>query len=58
MKNITCAIPSEADGLLLQIIITEADNPKGIVQFSHGMAENKERYLPIMEFLCKTALLA
>lgn len=57
MKNITCAIPSKADGLLLQIIITEADNPKGIVQFSHGMAENKERYLPIMEFLCKNGFI-
>ena len=26
---------------------------KGVVQFSHGMCENKERYEPLMEYLCE-----
>ena len=29
----------------------ECENPKGIVQFSHGMAEHKERYFDFMQYL-------
>ena len=36
-------ITSKQDGLKLEIAIMECENPKGIVQFSHGMAEHKER---------------
>ena len=38
-------IPSEFDGLKLEVAIaTPVEIPKGIIQFSHGMAEHKERY--------------
>lgn len=37
-------IPSEFDGLKLEVAIaTPVETPKGIIQFSHGMAEHKER---------------
>ena len=39
--------------VMLSCVMTVCDNPKGIVQFSHGMAEHKERYLPLMEYLSK-----
>ena len=29
----------------------DEDCIKGVVQFSHGMAEHKERYYPLMEYL-------
>lgn len=44
---------SEFDGLVLSCAVFEADREKGIIQFSHGMAEHKERYYPFMEFLSK-----
>ena len=45
-------IASEFDGLKLGIAITvPAEAPKGIVQFSHGMAEHKERYFDFMNYL-------
>lgn len=44
-------ITSKQDGLKLEIAIMECDNPKGIVQFSHGMAEHKERYFDFMQYL-------
>ena len=38
-------ILSEFDGLGLEIaVIVPEGNPKGVIQFSHGMAEHKERY--------------
>ena len=47
-------IKSQKDGLELEIAIFEpSENPKAIVQISHGMAEHKERYYPFMEFLSK-----
>ena len=44
-------ITSKQDGLKLEIAIMECKNPKGIVQFSHGMAEHKERYFDFMQYL-------
>ncbi len=47
------------DGLELSLMVCTPDSgtetaasPKAIVQFSHGMCEYKERYLPFMEYLC------
>lgn len=43
---------SESDGLELEVAITEPKGEKkGIVQFSHGMSEHKERYFDFMNFL-------
>lgn len=44
-------ITSKQDGLNLEIAIMECKNPKGVVQFSHGMAEHKERYFDFMRYL-------
>lgn len=49
----TYNIVSKKDGLNLELGIFEALEPKGIVVFSHGMSEHKERYYPFMEFLSK-----
>ena len=47
-------IISPVDGLKLSLIYSEpSDAPKGIVQIAHGMCEHKERYIPLMEYLCK-----
>lgn len=47
-------IQSKKDNLKLELAIIEPkQNPIGIVQISHGMAEHKERYFPFMEFLAK-----
>ena len=43
---------SEFDGLKLEVAITTTvEIPKGIIQFSHGMAEHKERYFDFMNYL-------
>lgn len=45
-------IKSERDGLVLDVAVIEPKSaPKAIVQFSHGMAEHKERYFEFAEFL-------
>lgn len=46
---------SEADGLLISVLgLLPQEKPyKGVVQLVHGMCENKERYLPFMEFLAE-----
>lgn len=44
-------IKSDFDQLPLDVLITSPSHPKGIVQFSHGMCEHKERYLDFMKFL-------
>lgn len=49
-------ITSKQDGLKLEIAIMECKNPKGIVQFSHGMAEHKERYFDFMQYLLSKRL--
>lgn len=47
-------IISPVDGLKLSFIYAEpAAAPRGIVQIAHGMCEHKERYIPLMEFLCR-----
>ena len=43
---------SNCDNLNLEVIIMEPkEEAKAIVQFSHGMAEHKERYYPFMKYL-------
>lgn len=45
-------LTSVRDGLSLEVAwLAPAGEPRGIVQFSHGMAEHKERYFPFMEYL-------
>ena len=51
VKMIKDIIKSPVDGLSLGFIATEANIARGNVCIVHGMAEHKERYLPIMEFL-------
>lgn len=47
----TFKIKSSYDGLMLYGLIEEPKKkPVGIVQISHGMAENKERYKDFMKF--------
>ena len=51
-KTETLTIYSHADGLALSVALVTPDGaPKALVQFAHGMAEHKERYLPFMQFL-------
>ena len=50
----TFTIPSKHDGLELSVTtVVPEGRIAGLVQFSHGMAEHKERYLPAMEFLAE-----
>lgn len=52
MKQNTFTIPASSDNLRLSILtITPDDAPRAVVQLIHGMAEHKERYIPLMEFL-------
>lgn len=52
MKTHSINIPGEE--VTLSVIYTAPETePKGIVQMAHGMCEHKERYIPLMEFLCK-----
>lgn len=45
---------SNQDNLELDVaIIRPEEEPKGIIQISHGMAEHKERYYPFMEYLAE-----
>ena len=45
-------IESRTDGLPLSVLLALPEGePRALVQFSHGMAEHKERYLPLMERL-------
>ena len=52
-KTETFTINSNADKLALSVCVVTPDSgrPKGLVQFAHGMAEHKERYIPFMQFL-------
>ncbi|MBE5807121.1 MAG: alpha/beta hydrolase [Clostridiales bacterium] len=45
------SLVSEHDGLSLSVAQLAPDGPKALVQLAHGMAEHKERYFPLMEFL-------
>ena len=52
MKQSTYTIPASADKLQLSLLtVTPDEAPKAVVQFVHGMAEHKGRYLPMMEYL-------
>lgn len=54
MQKKEIMIPSDQDGLdLSSLQIMPEGEVKGIVQISHGMAENKERYMDFMEFLAQ-----
>ena len=44
-------ITSDFDGSMLEAAVTAPPVPKGIIQFSHGMAEHKERYFDFMNVL-------
>lgn len=47
-------VTSHMDGLGLSTTLAVPDEEIiGIVQLVHGMAEHKERYLPLMEYLCE-----
>ena len=56
MKKEYLKVISDCDGLTLSAAIFEPEDKeeiRGVVQFSHGMAEHKERYYPLMEFLAE-----
>jgi len=46
---------SKVDELPLSVLVTrpEEGQPRAVVQLVHGMAEYKERYLPVMEYLAE-----
>ena len=53
MKTEKCSLKARLDGISISLLICRPDDePKGIVQFAHGMCEHKERYIPFMEYLC------
>ena len=54
MVHGTAVLKSEYDGLGLSVLwVVPNEGTKGVVQISHGMSENKERYLPFMEYLAE-----
>lgn len=47
------SLRSAYGGIMISFLYQEpATAPRGIVQLVHGMCEHKERYIPLMEFLC------
>ena len=50
MKKEELSINSIYDDLPLGISIRIPENPVGIIQFVHGMAEHRERYQSVMEY--------
>lgn len=56
MRRKSFMIQSVYDGLELEVLCIQPSptvTVKGVIQFSHGMCEYKERYEPFMEYLCK-----
>lgn len=51
IERLYFTVESPCDGLALSAIMTKPENPKALVQISHGMCEHKERYLPFIRFL-------
>ena len=50
----TFSLESVHDGLMLSVLtVLPEQPPKVLVQFAHGMAEHKERYVPLMRFLAE-----
>jgi len=53
-KTSVFTVKSEHDGLGLSVMTVIPDGePAALVQLAHGMAEHKERYLPVMRFLAE-----
>lgn len=49
---------SKVDGLTLEVMLIQpSTKPKAILQMCHGMAENKERYQPIMRQMAEAGYL-
>jgi len=46
-------LKSNFDGNNIEVMIVECENPKGILQMCHGMAEIKDRYIKTMEKISK-----
>lgn len=44
-------VPGASDNIQLSTAVIAPESPKAVVQFTHGMAEHKERYYPVMEYL-------
>ena len=53
MKESKFTVASPADGLGLSCLLVEPDKVKGLVYMIHGLAEYKERYLPLMRCLAE-----
>lgn len=52
----TVKLTSGIDGLELSVLVTRPEEGaalRGVMQLVHGMAEYKERYLPLMEYLAE-----
>lgn len=48
------ALESRHDGLRLGAVLVEPEGEaRGVLQMAHGMAEHKERYLPLMRYLAE-----
>lgn len=47
----TYSIPGSSDGVNLATVTIAPENPVAVIQIVHGMAEHKERYFPLMNFL-------
>lgn len=47
----TFLMQSEHDATPLSVAAQEVEKPRAIVQIAHGMAEHKERYFDLMEYL-------
>ena len=44
-------VPGAADGVELSTLVIAPESPKAVLQLVHGMAEHKERYIPLMNYL-------
>ena len=49
MKKFT--IPGASDNVQLSTLVIAPESPKAVFQLVHGMAEHKERYIPLMNYL-------
>ena len=46
-------IDASSDGIRMSVAVCESEeSPKAVLQIVHGMCEHKERYLPMIEYLC------
>lgn len=56
MATRTCKLKASSDDLYLSVVATEPQDidirdASAVIQMVHGMAEHKERYIPMMEYL-------